>query len=41
MKRTDALEAVRENVENENLVRHMLATEAVMKGLAERMDLDT
>ena len=40
MTREDALEAIRENVENENLVKHMLATEAIMKALAKRLGED-
>lgn len=40
MTREDALEAIRENVENENLVKHMLATEAIMRTLANRMGED-
>ena len=31
MDRQEALESVRANVENENLVKHMLATEAIMR----------
>lgn len=34
MDREEALEAVKDNVENENLVKHMLATEAIMRALA-------
>ena len=41
LSREDALESVRANVENENLVRHMLAAEAVMRALAERIGEDT
>ncbi len=40
MTREDALEAVRDNVENENLIKHMLATEAIMKALAKRFGED-
>jgi putative nucleotidyltransferase with HDIG domain len=40
MKRDDALKAIRENVKNENLVRHMIAAEAIMKALAERFGED-
>lgn len=40
MDREEALEAVRDNVENENLVRHMLATEAIMRALARRFGED-
>ena len=36
MTREDALDAIRENVENENLVKHMIATEAIMRALANR-----
>lgn len=37
MTRKEALDSVRENVENENLVKHMLATEAIMQALAKRL----
>ena len=40
MNRSEALESVRANVENENLVRHMLATEAIMRALARRLEGD-
>ncbi len=40
MNRDEALDSVRDNVENENLVRHMLATEAVMRALAKRFGED-
>ena len=36
MKREEALSAVRQNITNENLVRHMLAAEAIMRALAKR-----
>ncbi|MFH0768297.1 MAG: HD domain-containing protein [Chloroflexota bacterium] len=36
MNREEALDSVRINVENLNLVRHMLATEAIMRALAKR-----
>ena len=36
MNREEALQAVRQNIKNENLVRHMLATEAIMRALAKR-----
>jgi len=36
MNRTAALIAVRQNITNENLVKHMLATEAIMRALARR-----
>lgn len=34
MNRAEVLKSVKENVENENLVKHMLATEAIMSALA-------
>jgi putative nucleotidyltransferase with HDIG domain len=37
MDRQEALDSIRENVTNENLVRHMLATEAIMRALARRL----
>jgi putative nucleotidyltransferase with HDIG domain len=40
MTRDDALNSVKANVENENLVKHMLAAEAVMRALARRMGED-
>jgi len=40
MDREDALDSVRANVENENLVKHMLATEAIMRALARRLGED-
>ena len=36
MIRKEALESVKANVENANLVKHMLATEAIMRSLARR-----
>lgn len=36
MDRSGALRAIREKVTNENLVRHMIATEAIMRALARR-----
>src|SRR5271157_3353222 len=36
MNREEALIAVRQNIKNENLVKHMLATEAIMRSLAKR-----
>jgi putative nucleotidyltransferase with HDIG domain len=36
MNREEALAAVRQNIQNENLVKHMLATEAIMRALAKR-----
>jgi putative nucleotidyltransferase with HDIG domain len=40
MKREEALKAIRENVKNENLIRHMLATEAIMRALARKFGGD-
>lgn len=40
MTRDDALDSVRANVENANLVKHMLATEAVMRAMAHRLGED-
>ncbi len=40
MTREDYLKAVTERVANRNLVKHMLATEAVMRGLAARIGED-
>ncbi len=40
MKREEALEAIRANVANENLIKHMLATEAIMRALARRFGED-
>ena len=40
MTREDALESVKANVENENLIKHMLATEAIMRALAVKLDED-
>ncbi len=40
MDRQKALESVKENVANNNLVKHMLATEAVMRALAKRLGED-
>ena len=40
MDRAAALLLVEQHVENENLVRHMLATEAIMRALALRLDED-
>lgn len=37
MDRDDALNSVMSNVENQNMVKHMLATEAVMRALARRL----
>jgi putative nucleotidyltransferase with HDIG domain len=40
MTREEVLDSVRANVENENMVKHMLATEAVMRALARRLGED-
>jgi putative nucleotidyltransferase with HDIG domain len=40
MKREEALKAIRDRVKNENLVRHMIATEAIMRALAKRFGAD-
>ena len=40
MNRKEALDSVKANVENENLVKHMLATEAIMETLARRLGKD-
>ena len=40
MTRKEALDSIKANVENENLVRHMLATEAIMRALAKRLGED-
>ena len=40
MTREEALDSVLENVENENLVKHMLAAEAIMEALAKRFGED-
>jgi putative nucleotidyltransferase with HDIG domain len=38
MDREAALKAIRENVKNENLIKHMLATKAIMRALARRFN---
>ncbi|MBA7631817.1 hypothetical protein ES703_39353 [subsurface metagenome] len=40
MTRKEALDSVKANVENENSVKHMLATEAIMQALAKRLGED-
>jgi len=40
MNRVDALAMVKNNVDNENLIKHMLATEAVMRALASKLGED-
>ncbi len=40
MNRNEVIDSVRENVENQNLVKHILATEAVMRAMARRLGED-
>ncbi len=40
MTREEALDSIKTNVENANLVKHMLATEAIMRALARRFGED-
>jgi len=40
MNRKEALNSVKANVEDKNLVKHMLATEAIMRALAKRLGED-
>ena len=40
MEREEALESIKANVSNKNLVKHMLATEAIMRALASRLGED-
>ena len=40
MNRKEALNSIKANVENENLVKHMLAIEAIMRALAKRFGED-
>lgn len=40
MTREEALDSVKANVGNENLIKHMLATEAIMRALARRLGED-
>ena len=40
MTRKEALDSIKANVENENLIKHMLATEAIMRALARRLGED-
>ena len=40
MNRQEAIESIRASVENENLIKHMLATEAIMRSLARHMGED-
>lgn len=41
MEREEAYKLVKENIKQKNLVKHCLAVEAVMKGLAEHFDEDS
>jgi len=38
--REEALDSIKANVENANLIKHMLATEAIMRALAKRLGED-
>jgi putative nucleotidyltransferase with HDIG domain len=40
MTRKEALDSIRANIENQNTIKHMLATEAVMRALARRFGED-
>ena len=40
MTREEALDSIKANVENANLIKHMLATEAIMRALAKRLGED-
>ncbi len=40
MTREEALDSIKANVENKNLINHMLATEAIMRALAKRLGED-
>ena len=40
MTREEALDSIAANVENDNLIKHMIATEAIMRALAKRFDED-
>ena len=40
MTRKEVLDSIRANVENENTIKHMLATEAIMRALARRFGED-
>jgi uncharacterized protein len=40
MKREEALELVKQNIKNKNLIKHCLAVEACMRALAEKFDED-
>jgi len=40
MDRKTALETVKSNIKNQNLIKHMIATEAIMRALAKRLGED-
>jgi putative nucleotidyltransferase with HDIG domain len=40
MTRDEALDSIKANVENKNSIKHMIATEAIMQSLAERLGED-
>ena len=40
MTREEALDSIKANIENENTIKHMLATEAIMRALAKRFGED-
>jgi putative nucleotidyltransferase with HDIG domain len=40
MDREDVLDSIQANVENQNLIKHMLATEAIMRALARHFEED-
>jgi len=40
MTREEVIDSVKDNVENDNLIKHMLATEAIMRALARRLGED-
>ena len=40
MTREEALDSIKANIENANTIKHMLATEAIMRALARRFDED-
>jgi putative nucleotidyltransferase with HDIG domain len=40
MTRDEALQAINANVKNQNLIKHMLATEAIMRALARKLNED-
>jgi putative nucleotidyltransferase with HDIG domain len=40
MNRQEAIEAIKANVDNGNLIKHMLATEAIMRALARELNED-